>query len=172
MQELNQTPILQKPSQAAWKASIALLIFVILASAGLFAYQIVLGQQITTLTDTIRTQAGHISSGSTDRDIIVAGILSSSTLRPSLELGKLVSDFRAVAQSARIRLQGFSVADDRISSHLIVTPELGGADPITTIIALMRARNADLRLVAEPISAVAGSSRSRDTAVVFRILPR
>lgn len=172
MQEIPTNPILQKPSQAAWKASIALLIFVILASAGLFAYQIVLGQQITTLTDTIADHEARIASGSTNRDIIVAGILSSSTLRPSLDLGRLVSDFRAVAQSAHIRLQGFFVSDDRISSHLIVTPELGGADPITTIIALMRARSPDLRLVADPISSVAGSPRSRDTAVVFRILPR
>lgn len=172
MQELNTNPILQIPSQSAWKASIILLIFVLLASAGLFAYQIMRGIELTTLTSTIQDREAHIASGSTDRDIIVAGILSSSTLRPSIQLGRLVSDFRAVASSARVRLQGFSVADDRISSHLIVTPELGGADPITTIIALMRARNSDLHLVADPISAVAGSPRSRDTAVVFRILPR
>jgi hypothetical protein len=172
MQELNQTPTIQKPSQATWKASIALLVFTLLASVGIFAYQIVLGQQLTTLTATTRDTEARIASGSTQRDIIVAGILASSTLRPSIDLGRLVSDFRAVAASAHIRLQGFTVSDDRISSHLIVTPELGGADPITTIIALMRARSPDLHLVAEPISTVAGSPRSRDTAVVFRILPR
>jgi hypothetical protein len=172
MQELSTNPTLQKPSQFAWRSSIILLIFVLLASAGLFSYQIIRGIELTTLTSAIQDQEARIASGSTDRDVIVAGILSSSTLRPSIQLGRLVSDFRAVASSAHIRLQGFSVADDRISSHLIVTPEIGGADPITTIIALMRARNADLHLVADPISTVAGSPRSRDTAVVFRILPR
>jgi hypothetical protein len=171
MQELTTNPPLQKPSQAAWRASIALLIFTILASVGIGVYQFLLTGQITELKTTIASHEARIASGSTDRDIIVAGILSSSTLRPSLELGKLVSDFRAVAEASRIRLKGFSVTDDRISSHLIVTPELGGGDPITTIIALMRARSPDLHLVAEPISSIAGSPQSRDTAVVFRILP-
>lgn len=172
MQELSTNPTLQKPSQSAWRASIVLLIFVLLVSAGLFAYQIMRGIDLRILTSTIQEQEARIASGSTDRDVIIAGILSSSTLRPSIQLGRLVSDSRAVASSAHIRLQGFSVVDDRISSHLIVTPEIGGTDPINTIIALMRARNSDLHLVADPISTVAGSPRSRDTAVVFRILPR
>ncbi len=172
MQELTQTTILQKPSQSPWRGSIALLIIILLASLGLFVYQAVRGIELTTLTGTIRDTEARIASGSTDRDIIIAGILSSSTLRPSIDLGRLVSDFRAVASSARVRLQWFSVVDDRISSHLIVTPEIGGADPITTIIALMRERSPDLHLVADPISTVAGSPKSRDTAVVFRILPR
>lgn len=58
-----------------------------------------------------------------------------------MNLKSLVNSFRIAAAGAGVRLSGFSVRDDTISSTLIATQDSISKDPIETIIAMMRSDN-------------------------------
>lgn len=111
-----------------------------------------------------------IQTAATDKDVIIANILNSTIIRPSIDLKLLVRSFRLAAATAGVRLSGFSVKDDIIVSNLIATQDTPSIDPIETIIAMMRMSTPSIGLSLEPIYAIQGSSKERSTGVSFRIL--
>lgn len=62
-----------------------------------------------------------IDKASTDRNIVVANIVRENTIRPSLDLKKIVADFRIAAARARVEFDGFTIKDDVISTKLTST---------------------------------------------------
>ncbi len=171
MQE-TPTPIIREPSQFAWLASLWLLILTLLSCLWLYGYQFVTASYIETIDSDIRSLDADIATSTKDRDIIIANILTSASIRPSIDLKTLVRAFRIAATQAGVRLQGFSVRDDIISSTLIASRDVTSTtDPVETIIAMMRSGNASAGLSLEPISSLQGSALERTTGVSFRILP-
>lgn len=144
----------------------------LLSCLGLYGYQFVSASYIETLTSDTRSLDADIATSTKDRDIIIADILASASIRPSIDLKVLVESFRAAARQAGVRLQGFSVRDDIISSTLIASRDVTSmTDPVETIIALMRTGTATAGLSLEPIRSLQGSALERSTGISFRILP-
>jgi hypothetical protein len=96
MQE-TPTPIIREPSQFAWLASLALLTLTLLSCLGLYGYQYITATQIETLTTETQLLDADIATSTRDRDIIVADILASASIRPSIDLKALVRAFRLAA---------------------------------------------------------------------------
>ncbi len=170
MQE-TPTPIIPEPSQFAWFASLGLLALVLLSCLWLWGYQFIAAAQVDTLHTEIANLDTAIATASKDRDIIVADILASATIRPSIDLKTLVRSFRIAATQAGVRLQGFSVKDDMISSTLIATRDANGIDPVQIIIDMMQSGSPNTGLSLVPIRSLVGSTNERTTSVAFRILP-
>jgi N-acyl-D-aspartate/D-glutamate deacylase len=138
---------------------------------GLYWYQFVTTSQIAYLGKQIRLLDADIATSTKDRDIIVADILASASIRPSIDLKGLVRSFRSAAWQAGVRLQWFSVNDDTISSTLSATRDANGTDPVQIIIDMMRNNTVNTGLSLVPIHSLVGSSSERTTSVSFRILP-
>lgn len=170
MQETKQNPTFWETSRFSWFASLTIFSLTILAIWGLYAYQYVMTSSISELTAEIAQLEDNIHTASNDKDVIVANILSSTTIRSSVNLKTLVSSFRSAANAAWVRLSGFAVQDDIITSSLIATQDAIGKDPVETIIAMMRANTTTSWLSLEPISSIQWTSTERTTWVSFRIL--
>jgi hypothetical protein len=82
----------------------------------------------------------NIDEVSRDRKVIITRIEKSNTIRPSIDLKGIVADFYDAASRANVRLQGFSIVNDVISTSLIATESTGIVHPdaATTIIAMMQ----------------------------------
>jgi len=169
MQEHKLNQITQEVSQFSWIASIALLVATLVAIIWLKTYIYIQENNIVSLNTDITQLESDIQSASTDKDIIVANILKSSTIRPSLDLEAFVSAFNRAAALAGVRLQGFSITNDTVSTGLIATRDSDGTDPVKTIIAMMR--NDGLGIKLATIYWVGWSNTERTTGVTFQILP-
>lgn len=152
MQELSQAQVIKPPSQFPWFASLGLLALTILASAGLWGYGYMQSDTIARTESQIQTLDTDIANASKDKKIYIANILESTQIRPSIDLKKLVSTFREVATTHQVRLQGFSVQKDTISSSL--TALSNSTDAVENIIRMMRAKSVASGVILEPIYTV------------------
>lgn len=171
MQEVKHNPTTESPSNFNWLVSIALLTITLLSIGGLYVYSYFQDSKIETTQNDILEIENLIRSASTDKNIIIANILNSTTIRPSIDLKGLVDSFDKTAKWAGVRLQGFSVKDDLLSTTLIATQDTTGWDPVATIITMMRS-NLKTGLKLGPITTLAGSPDERTTGVSFTILPK
>ena len=96
MQE-TPTPIIREPSQFAWLASLALLALTLLSCLGLYGYQFVTASRVEMLAADTRSLEADIATSTKDRDIIIADILATASIRPSIDLKALVRAFRLAA---------------------------------------------------------------------------
>ncbi len=62
-----------------------------------------------------------IDTLSQSKEIIITKILRSNTLRPSLDINGLIKEFQRVALASNVRLTGFNVAGDTLSTTLTAT---------------------------------------------------
>jgi hypothetical protein len=96
----------------------------------------------------------------------------SNTLRPSLDLVSLIARFREAASTAWVRLKGFSVDHDTITTSLIATewdPQIH-PDPASTIIRMMREyAQGQKYFLLDPIVSLAGDEKSRTTGISFHV---
>ncbi len=170
MQE-TPTPSIREPSQFAWFASLSFLTLTIVSCLAFWWYQFVTASRVVTLTTETQALEADITTSTKDRDIIIADILASTQIRPSIDLKALVRSFRVAATQAGVRFQWFSVHDDVISSLLIASRDVTSmTDPVETIIAMMRADTTTAWLSLQPIRSLQGSSTERTTGISLRIL--
>ncbi len=171
MQEVKHIPAPEEPNNYYWLVSITLLAITLLSMGGLFISSYLQERNIEKTQNEILEIESLIRSASTDKNIIVANILNSTTIRPSIDLKWLVDSYNKTASWANVRLQGFSVKDDLLSTTLIASQDDGGWDPVAIIIAMMRS-NPKTGLKLGPINTLAGSPNERTTGVSFTILPK
>ncbi len=106
MQELTpNNSIIPVQSNIAWMMSLATLIITLLGCLGLWGYQFVTRDQVATLTTDISSLEQTLTLARSDRAVIIADILSSATIRPSMPLKEIVRAFRVAATTAGVRLQ-------------------------------------------------------------------
>jgi hypothetical protein len=170
MQEIKQNQPIPEANRFSWYASLGVAGLTLLSIFGLFIYQYFQTSHIESLNTEITQLDVNIQTAAMDKDIIIANILSSTVLRPSIDLKLLVRSFRLAAATAGVRLSGFSVSNDMITTNLSVMQESPSIDPVETIIALMRINTPTPDLSLEPIYTLQGSPKERSTAVSFRIL--
>ncbi len=169
MQEIKHIPVPESPNNFNWLASIVLLSTTLLSIWGLFIYSFIQESSIENTQNEILQLESDIRSASTDKNIIIANILKSTTIRPSLDLKGVVDSFYKTAAWAGVRLQGFAVKEDILSSTLIAKQDNNGWDPVSTIITMMRS-NLKTWLQLGPITSLAGSPNERSTGVLFHVL--
>ena len=121
MQENTHHIALPTKGRTALYLSVALLIIMIAGSLGLYGYDMYLTREIATQKSMITDTEKQISEIARDRDIIITKIAESNTIRPSLDLRTLITQFKAAADEENVRLKGFSVKNDTITTSLIAT---------------------------------------------------
>jgi hypothetical protein len=121
MQEVVAQDVFAKSGRGLWYLSLFLVIFVLGSSGVCFTATYLTNKTLIASHSKTTEFDDEIARNSTDRTVLIADILSSNTIRPSIDVRKLVLDFRKAASMANVRLQGFSVKDDTISTTLIAT---------------------------------------------------
>ncbi len=163
-----------KISRTPFYFSLSLLLFVIGLSAGFFFYNILLDQSIGEKKVAISETRTSIDDISRDRKVILTRIEQSWTIRPSIDLKGIVDNFYEAATTANIRLKGFNIVNDVISTTLVSTEPYGIAHPDAagTIIEMMRkyAGWKDLKFTLDPITNMSGDLKSRTTSIQFKVL--
>jgi hypothetical protein len=128
------------------------------ASIGLLVYNMSLQSTEKNLREKIVAKNAEITEVSNDRKVIITKILQSDTIRPTLDLKGIIANFRDAASRANVRLKGFQISKDVISTSLIAT--VGNTvhpDPASTIITMMRnyaSVKGDGRFTLEPITSI------------------
>lgn len=74
------------PSQKNWWLALGIFSIVAMLSIGLMAYNYILGKQIETMKSEIATIDSQIAIISTDRKIVIANILKSNRIRPTIDV--------------------------------------------------------------------------------------
>lgn len=170
--QIEPKSLLPWPSGIPWFLSIFLLVLVVGSGAGLFFYNQNLTSSIANIQSDIEDNSKQISDIEGDKELVIKNILTSNSVRPSIDVRGLVSEFRDAANRANVRLQGFNVQEDTISTTLIST--VGDAaihpDPAATIIKMMREyalghKYFDL----DPIVSISGDSTRRTTWIQFHV---
>ena len=174
MQEHTLGSLVPKVSRTPFYFAMTFLVLTISVCVGVFIYNIWSDRKIDDEKLKISELQNQINQLSQDRNIIITKIVSSNTIRPSIDLKWLERGFRDAAFQANVRLKGFSVNNDVISTSLIATEwdGISHPDPVGTIIKMMRdyssVRAQSFSL--EPITAVAGDIKSRTTNIQFRVV--
>ncbi len=175
MQETVQKPIIEVRGKTSWYLAFFCMILAIVATIWLYSYGVYIDTAIEkekVLTLEKRKQIEEISK---DRDIIITKIISSSTIRPSLDVKALVSEFREAAVRAGVRLKGFVVDKDTLSTELIATewdPQVH-PDPAATIIRMMREYAASQKYFSlDPIVSLSWDEKSRMTGIMLKVTPK
>lgn len=105
MQEIKKNSIIPESSRFSWFASLTLLGVMFSSIIGLNVYQYYRASTIEALHTEIGQLDSSIRIASTDRDVIIANILSSTTIRPPLAIKDIVRSFRLLAVQTGVRLQ-------------------------------------------------------------------
>ena len=175
MQDSKNTPdtSLLRVSHAPLYMSILFAIVVVGMTIGMFLYNTYTAGNISTIRSQITEKQKEIDSVSRDRNVIISKIESSNTVRPSIDLKWLVNDFYDAASAANVRLKGFSIANDVITTSLIATQADGMShnDTASMIIKMMRdyATGPRWRFSLDPITIISGTPEARTTAIAFKV---
>ena len=171
MQEVTPSHITEKPQRFLWIISLSFFSIIAIATIGLFAYGFIQANTLSNIEENIAKLESEIAVGSQDKDVIVANILSNTMIRPAIDLKALVGNFRSAATASHIRLKGFNVANDTISTSLIASADINDTiDPVKKIIDMMRIPNPATGFSLEPIYTVGGTNLERTTNITFKIL--
>ena len=148
----------------------------IFSGIGLYFYNSSLDTASEKLQDSIVKKQGEISEISKDKRVVVSRILSSNTLPATLNLRGIIASFRDLSARTNVRLKGFSISRDEITTTLIATegnPNLH-PDPASTIVTMMRAymtSTGDGRFTLDPIMTISGDPKMRTTGIKLRLVP-
>lgn len=165
----------------AFYMSVAFFCIVSMASVAFFGLSFLSQSKISEYQNDIAQLDTHIANAKSNRLIMIANIIENNLIRPSIDLEKLVADFRMAARQSGVRLQGFSIANDILSTEVSSSQSIEGSkhtDAVTTIIQMMRSYNAhqatsestsSFRL--EPILEVQGTPAARTSKIQFIIVP-
>ncbi len=105
MQEIKKPTIISEPSRFSWFASLALLGIMFVSIIGLHIYQYFRVSSIESLHTEITQLDSSIRIASTDREVIIANILSSTMVRPPIAIRDIVKSFRNLATQTGVRFQ-------------------------------------------------------------------
>lgn len=156
-----------------WILSLILLTIVVLWSLSLGLYNLYLDRQIVNIRIATAEMDRKIDTLSQSKEIIITKILRSNILRPSLDINGLIKEFQRVALASNVRLTGFNVAGDTLSTTLTATewdPQIH-PDPASTIIKMMREYARGQQYFAlEPISSIAWDAKTRTTSIQFKVV--
>ncbi len=175
MQDSPSPPdLMPKVSRTPFYFSVSLLLLVIWLSIGFFFYNFLLEQSIQKKKVAISQTRISIDDISRDRKVIITRIEESGTIRPSIDLKGIVDAFYEAATSSNVRLKGFNIVNDVITTSLVSTEPYGIAHPDVagTIIEMMRkyAQGKGGKFALDPITSISGDLKSRMTSVQFKVV--
>lgn len=148
------------------------LVLMILATLGIYLYTLYLSSDTLSIRDKTAVIDRQIVAEKNNRKVMIAHIIDSGTIRPSIDLVGLLGRFRSIATEYGVRFQGFSINNDILSTQVIATnpDQVNHPDPISAIFKLMNTEKfADTGFNLEPISSIAGDISLRSTAITFRV---
>jgi hypothetical protein len=173
MQENSEVQLV-RPSLFTWYMSVIIFFLVLGGIIWLYLAQAHNTGLIEDAQDAIIQIDRDIQTASADRQILIAQIIWSNAIRPSLDLKNIVAQFRIAAVEAGVGLQGFSIQDDTIATSLVATSPLSEAhpDPASTIIAMMRDyAKKQSYFSLEPILSITGDLTKRTTSIQLKVVP-
>lgn len=102
-------PRLKGASPTTFYLSIFVLAVVVIFSALMYIFAFTTRGEIDTYSNRLADLDGKIASARQNKTILIADILSKNLVRPSIDLKKLVTDFRMAARLSGVRFQGFNI---------------------------------------------------------------
>lgn len=171
---IDQNAPAMKPNLTIWYLSIFLWVMILGLSSYFAIASWMREWDISTANSEIASLEKDIATISADRNILIANIIKNNTLRPSLDLGPLLTEFRSAAARANVKLFGFSIVDDVITTTLTATEGDSWVhpDPAATIIKMMREYATNkMTFSLDPISSLSWDPTARTTSIRFRVLP-
>lgn len=166
------TAPIKKDSSLAFLLSLAALGLVIIFSGIMFAFKMTTEMSISSAQESIKKSEESIARLQKDKTVVIASLISDNSLTPSIDLKKLVANFRAAANNAWVQFQGFSVKDNIISTNLIARGNWG-TDAALMIIKMMQAyakNTQNNNFALEPIMTISGTPQNRTTPVSFKVV--
>ena len=176
MQEIKeQNSLIIGPRKTIWVLSTLFFLMVLAASGWLFFLGQYTKQSNGAIQDEITEIENQIEVLSKERKVLIANIIKNNTLKPSLDLWGLIGAFKNAASLSNVRLKGFSVSGDTITTTLIATEGDSWVhpDPAATIIKMMRTYalwKMDFNL--DPIYSISGDATYRTTGIQLRVVPK
>ena len=164
-----------RPSERNWWLSLALFLLVALSTIGLLGYNYFLDKKIQTAKQNVAEIESQIQIISSDRKVVIANILKTSSIRPTIPVKELIGEFYTAAAKSNVRFKGFSIKNDIISTNLIATEgdPLVHPDPAITIIKMIEDYSRDKKdFSLDPISTLGGDLTQRTTGIQFRVVPK
>ena len=107
--------------RGVWYASIVFFALSLVVTGALYVIIAMMDTSIDATKSEVAKTRTDIAAASTDRNIVIAKIIQDNTIRPSLDLKNIVTQFRMAAIRANVAFDGFSIKDDTISTQLIST---------------------------------------------------
>lgn len=162
-----------KPSNLSWILSLVLVWVVIVSGIGLFLSNQFTSKNLETGRNNLAALDKEITNLSQDRQVMITKIIQWNTIRPSLDIKTLVSNFKDAAIKSNVRLQWFSVVNDTINTSLTSTSgdSEGHSDAAATIIKMMREYASGQKTFGlEPILSISGEPSRRVTSVQFKVI--
>jgi cell division protein FtsL len=173
MQEISTNPQSPKENRTYFYFSLGFFSLIVFSILSLFLYTKYLNTASLSIRDEIGQIDRKIAAQNADRMILIANILKSNSIRPSVELESLVKKFRDIASENGVRLRGFSVLDDVLSTTVIATTpaDTNYPDPISAVFRVMNTSFQGKGFTLEPITSIAWGINERTTWLQFEILP-
>lgn len=164
------------PSQAIWWSALILFSGILLSTLALTGYGYYQDTQLSDIKEQISLQDAKIQSGSQDRKVLIANILMTAPIRPSIDIKGLLAQFQKVARESQVRLKGFTVQNDVITTSLIATTSNAltlTQDPAITIITMMeKYAKEQQEFSLEPINSLGGDNKRRTTGITLKVVPK
>lgn len=163
-----------KPGQSTWYISIVFFVMITWIILFFGISSTFRESQIIAIRDDINKLETDIATISKDRKVLIANIIRNNKLRPSLNLGPIIREFRTAAIKSNVRLKGFSIANDTITTTLIATEWDSGIspDPVSTVIKMMREyAEWKMNFTLEPIFSLSWDPSIRSTGIELHVLP-
>lgn len=176
MQDTNNgqnSPAILPESRGLWYVSIAFLLVVAVLSVGLYISTQYTERSIVSIQKEIAKIDISIQSINKDPNIVIAKIVQENTIRPSIALKSIVTQFRLAAIKANVTFDGFSIKNDTIITKLISTSgNTIHPDPVATIISMMNdyAKNEKKEFRLGKITNITGDVTKRTTTIELKVL--
>jgi hypothetical protein len=130
-------------------------------------------RKIESQRESLQEVQRQITEVSTDRKVIIAKIIQSNTIRPSIDVRGIVASFYDAASRANVHLKGFSIKNDVINTTLIAKYPDGTIHPdaASTILKMMReySSGAPTAFRLDPIKTISGTQEVRTTNITLRV---
>lgn len=163
----------KKEKATAFILSLVALVIVVFFGGIMTVLSFLTKNSINTTIEKITQSDEKISQYQQKKEIIIASFMQDNNLMKSIDIKRLVDDFRSAATDAGVQFQGFSVKDDTITTNLIAT-SITNRDAVSSIIAMMESyaqNNQQKAFALEPILSISGTPKARTTPVTFKIIP-
>lgn len=172
VKQQEQTP--KKEKAKAFNLAIFTLIIVVIIGAILTGLNWMTNSKISSISENINQIDNQITEAKKQKTVIITSMIEWNNMKESINLKKLVADFKQAWKDAGVQFQGFNVKNDTITTNLISRSSTRD-DAVVSIIKMMQnyeKNNTQKSFALDPILTISGTPQNRTTPVTFKIISK